>query len=98
MKGDTVIVRAQGNAPAITRVWEADSNSAWVCSDAIYEKLLVGESERNPVWFPREDIFCYDERVWRDWKTGKVNDTSLLWKRLVVWKEDERGDSKGKEN
>ncbi len=60
MKGDRVIVRADGDVPLVRRVWGADDRAVYVTDEATLAKLAAGAEGPLAIGFPREDVFRYE--------------------------------------
>jgi hypothetical protein len=84
MRGDTVIVRDYKGRPGVRRVWEADQNIVFVCSEERFKRLANNEDEWPATGLPREDVFCYDpilaHRLLDDWQ-----DNQSIWDQLAKW-------------
>jgi hypothetical protein len=85
MRGETVIVRTYGNQPSALKVWDADSKHVCVCDEEIYQLLSLGISERNPIGFPREDVFYYDPKLWQEVEREYEANPSV-WNKLKPWR------------
>lgn len=80
MRGETVIVRAYGNEPLLRKVWDADNEVVFICSDENFDALTAGRPALNPVGFHRQNVFHYDPKVFAA-LVKKPMDLSM-WKRL----------------
>lgn len=82
MRGDLVIVRAFKGVPLVRRVWEEVEHGVYITDDTHLERLLAGESEIQPIGFPREDVFKFDAEIAAGmddlYKTGKWDWTKLV--------------------
>lgn len=63
MKGDRVIVRADGGVPVVVRVWKADKDAVYVTDDANLVLLDRGLEAALPIGFPRDDVFRHDPKA-----------------------------------
>lgn len=63
MKGDLVIVRADGGVALVRRVWAADEDAIYVTDDATFAMLSRGADGPFPIGFPHEDVFGYDSKA-----------------------------------
>lgn len=96
MKGETVIVRAYGNEPQALKVWDADTEHVCVCDDAVYRELQSGTSERNPIGFFREDVFTYNENLFRE-VLREYKTKPSVWNRLKVWRGNDKSEPEREE-
>ena len=95
MQGDTVVIREFGGRPLIRRVWAANDDVVFVCSEERYKHLLAGEDDRYPVGFPREYVYQYDESIVVTLQSlWEVDPT--VWSSLSIW-EASNGNGNGKE-
>lgn len=83
MRGELVVVRAYGDEPLVRRVWDVNQWAVFICTEENYQNLLSNREALNPVGFPKEDVFQYDDAA-RDWLERLENDRSL-WEHLTVW-------------
>jgi hypothetical protein len=80
MRGDLVIVRAYGDEALVRRVWEENSNAVFITDDTNLKLLLSGSDALQPIGFPKEDVFKYDQMVANTIKNNKCD-----WSRLKPW-------------
>lgn len=78
MRGQKVVVRADGGIALVRRVWETDQNAVYVTDDAIFACLERGEEAPFPIGFPKTDVFRYEPGVERrigspDWKWSSLS-------------------------
>ena len=67
-----VIVRAYGNEPLIRRVWSTASKIIYITTDA----------NDDPIGFPREDVFKFDNEL--AVKMKRLNDSGKWdWSKLT---------------
>jgi hypothetical protein len=82
--GDLVILRSYGGMPLVRRVWSWDSVAVYITNDEQFERLIDGKSAIQPVGFPLEDVFAYDEGVAASidslFESGRMD-----WKKLRPW-------------
>ena len=86
MKGDYVIAKAFGGRPLTRRVWEATSETVYICTDERYGELLDGKENCHPIGFPREYVFEYDSGMASELES-QWRLTPELWDNLAVWNE-----------
>jgi hypothetical protein len=88
IRGDIVIVQEQGGSPLVRRVWDANDQAVFVCSEERYNDLLNEKDNRYPMGFPREYVFEYDESV-----LGTLGSlwqvTPSVWGNLHLWDKDD---------
>ncbi len=61
MRGDYVIVRAYGGVPLIRRVWDENKKAIFITNDSQFQLLSNRQPAIEPIGFPREDVFNYDQ-------------------------------------
>ena len=83
MKGDLVIARSFGQEPIVRRVWDSTPDIVYICPDERYILLNEGAANLQPVGFPRQDIFEYEESVLKELTTDPS-----AWNRLNKWEGD----------
>ncbi len=60
MRGERVIVRADGGVPLVRRVWGTDERAVYITDDTTLAKLQAGANAPFPIGFPREDVFRFE--------------------------------------
>ncbi len=84
MRGDYVIVRAYGGVPLIRRVWDEDEHAVFITNDEQLALLLLGGLALEPIGFPKEDVYKFDEvlaqKMDRLYQSGKWK-----WANLIPW-------------
>lgn len=76
MKGDFVIVRTM-SGPRVCRVTELDDGAIYVSSPDQYALIIKGLPALDPVGFPLDAVFEYNQEMEKEVALGKIN-----WKRL----------------
>lgn len=62
MLGDKVVVRAYGNNALIRTVWDANDRLVYIVNHNEYGDMVSGNIDPNPVGFPIEDVFIYNNK------------------------------------
>lgn len=65
MRGQTVIVRAFRGVPLARKIWDVGERVIYLTNEEGLEKLTSGRSAPPPLGFPVEDIFRFDERLYK---------------------------------
>jgi hypothetical protein len=65
MRGQTVIARAFQGVPLARRVWDIGERVIYLTNDEGLEKLASGHSAPPPIGFPVEDVFRFDEALFK---------------------------------
>jgi hypothetical protein len=65
MKGELVIVRSYGGKPLVRRLWDERETVIYITNDEQFQLLLEGKGGLEPIGFPREDVFKYDDDLAR---------------------------------
>jgi hypothetical protein len=55
-KGDAVLAKVASGEWVHRRVWSVSEDIVYLCSDRLYEDLLIGASRLWPIGFPLEDV------------------------------------------
>jgi hypothetical protein len=63
VKGDQVIVRADGGVPLVRWVWGVDEKAVYITDEANLARLDRGVEAAYPIGFPREDVFQYEPEL-----------------------------------
>ncbi len=63
MRGDTVIVRAYGGTALVRRVWDAEGDTVYICSDKNFDWLSRNDGSGTCIGFPTEDVFIFTDSV-----------------------------------
>lgn len=63
MRGDLVIVKAYGEIPLIRRVWSEGVRVIYITNDEQLKLLENGKDALEPIGFPREDVFKYNQEM-----------------------------------
>ncbi len=87
MRGDLVIIRVFGGKPEIRRVWDENEKVVYITNDVNLSLLLAGKSALEPIGFPKEDVFKYDE-VLAESMESLYCDGKWDWNNLVRWAEN----------
>ena len=65
MRGENIIVRAFKDEPLARRVWGVGERVIYITDDEGLRRLSSGRSTPPPIGFPKEDVFKFDERLYR---------------------------------
>lgn len=82
MRGDFVIVRAFGDIPLVRIVWDETDKIIYITNEEQYALLSAGKPALEPVGFPWEDVFIYDEEMANAMKR-LINSGKWDWSNLV---------------
>lgn len=85
MQGDTVLVRAYRGRALILRVWEANAETVYVCSEENYRKMSEGIAAEWPIGFARKDVFVYQHSATLKSVHGTIQDDAF-WKNLTPYR------------
>ena len=84
MRGDIVIIRVFGGEPVLRRVWDVDKNKVYITDDLNMELLSSGKHGLEPIGFPREDVFKFDNKFSELIKKRSKGDY-WDWSRLILY-------------
>ena len=65
MRGESIIVRAFGGAPLARKVWDVGERVVYITDEQGLKRLTSGRDAPPPLGFPKEDVFRFDERLYR---------------------------------
>jgi hypothetical protein len=92
MKGASVLVRAFGGVPLARKVWGEGQRVIYITDDEGFKRLAAGRAIVSPVGFPKEDVFQFDDRLFRRLESAvKRRDTRNLpgiWSEAKPYKSD----------
>jgi hypothetical protein len=63
MKGQLVVVKDVNGVPLVRRLWDCSASGAYILSEEEWEKKMSGQQSLDPVGFPMNDVFRYDENA-----------------------------------
>jgi hypothetical protein len=66
MKGQIVVVKEFNGNLLVRRLWEISTTCAFIHSDEEWRKRMNGEKSLDPVGFPIEDVYVYDDYAERE--------------------------------
>lgn len=72
MKGQLVVVKEFNGTLLVRRLWRISTYCAFIHSEEEWAKRMNGEKSLDPVGFPIEDVFVYE-----DYGSGELNETEL---------------------
>ncbi len=84
MRGDLVIVKAYGEKPLIRRIWNSNENVVYITNDEQFQLLIAGKDAIEPIGFPREDVFKYDQKLATSMERLHHN-KKWDWNKLKSW-------------
>ena len=77
MRGQTIVLRAFRGEPLLRLLWSVSEKAVFIHSQEEFEKRTSGEKSLDPVGFPLEDAFEYDESAKAMLAAGVVDWNSL---------------------
>jgi hypothetical protein len=77
MRGQTVVVKEFNGLPLVVRIWEVRDSGVFIHSEEEFNRRMRGEKPLDPVGFPYEDVFEYDEAAKEQLKKDRVD-----WRRF----------------
>lgn len=80
MRGQTVIVRADGGTPLVRKIWQVDDQAVYITDDATLAKLAQGQDAPFPIGFPPEDVFEYEPEA-----AARIGRPDWSWSTLSRW-------------
>jgi hypothetical protein len=63
MRGQIVVVKDVNESLLIRRVWDCSGKCVYIHSEEEWDKRIRGEKSLEPVGFPVEDVFQYDDKA-----------------------------------
>ncbi len=87
MRGELVIIRVFGGEPAVRRVWENSDRVVYITDDDNLKLLLAGKPALEPIGFPKEDVFKFDNKL-AESMADLCRDSKWDWKKLSRWDEN----------
>jgi hypothetical protein len=78
MRGQLVVVKDVDGALLIRRAWDCSEKGIYIHSEEEWKKRMNGEKSLEPVGFPVEDVFRYDDKA----KT-ELASPSPSWEKLT---------------
>ncbi|MBI4844528.1 MAG: hypothetical protein HY809_09435 [Nitrospirae bacterium] len=63
MNGEIIIARAYRDKPLIRRIWSSNEKVVFITNNEQFQLLTEGLDAIEPIGFPKEDIFQYDESM-----------------------------------
>jgi hypothetical protein len=61
MRGQLVVIKEFNGNLLVGRLWEISTYTAFIHSEEEWNKRMSGEKSLDPVGFPIEDVFIYDD-------------------------------------
>src|SRR5438067_11717073 len=77
MQGEPVIVRVFGGKGLKRRVWSVGDSVVYITDNEQYDRLAAGKLAKEPIGFPKEDVFAGTE-----YQT--VDDEFFDWSQLAL--------------
>ncbi|MGI9107676.1 MAG: hypothetical protein ACR2G4_15670 [Pyrinomonadaceae bacterium] len=65
MQGEDILIRAFRGVPLTRKVWDIGERVVYATDAKGLERLSAGLSAPPPIGFPKEDVFKFDERLYK---------------------------------
>lgn len=77
MRGQVIVVKEFNGSALVVRFWDSNSSGVFIHSEEEFNRRMSGEEYLDPVGFPHEDAFEYDNTA-RNQLLGQRVDWSIL--------------------
>jgi hypothetical protein len=77
MRGQTIVVKDVSGLPLIVRLWSFNDSGVFIHSEEEFNRRMSGEKALDPVGFPYEDAFEYDNTA-----REVLKDSPMHWAKL----------------
>lgn len=81
-RGKLVVLRALGGDLLIRRVWSVTSKCIYIMADSEFKKRSKGHHSLDPVGFPPEDVFVYNNET-KELIDESSNTNKIPWDRMT---------------
>jgi hypothetical protein len=73
MRGQLIVIRDVNGFPLLVRLWETVRAGVFIHSEEEWEKRKNGQKALEPVGFPYEDVFEYDNATDLQLRSGAMD-------------------------
>jgi hypothetical protein len=77
MRGQLIVVKDVSCIALVVRLWDLNDTGVFIHSEEEFHKRMGGEKALDPVGFPYQDVFEYDEAA-----KEQLEKDSVDWRKL----------------